>query len=63
MKTMLKLLYSFLALTIISIVLHNVISGYLKKDEPFFFVLTFVFIALAAFFSVYSLVHYFRKKK
>ena len=63
MKKPIKLSLIFFGAAVISTLLHNLISGLIEKEEPVFFILTFVFL-LATIISVfYSIIKSFTKKK
>lgn len=63
MKKPIKLSLIFFALTIVSAILHNLVSGWIGKEEPVFFILTFVFL-LAMIISVfYGIIKGFTKKE
>jgi hypothetical protein len=62
MKKFVKNAYLFLGLAIASVILHNVISALIHKEEGIFFVLTFVFLSIFIVSLVYNLIYLKGKK-
>jgi len=56
-----KKIYLLFGLSILSVILHNAISAYLKIEEPVFFILTFAFLLAFVISVIYSTISYFRK--
>ena len=46
----------FLGLAFLSVILHNLISGIFNFEEALFFILTFVFVFLAAFYGAKEII-------
>lgn len=63
MKKCAKNAYLFLELAIASVVLHNVVSALIHKEEGVFFVLTFVFLVIFIISLVYNLMYLEGKRK
>ncbi len=56
MKTLIKIPLLLLVLAVISAIIHNVIYGLFKVEEPVFFILTFVFLLGAIVFAIYKMI-------
>ncbi len=56
-----KTIYSLFGLTILSVILHNVISAYSGTEEAVFFILTFVFLIAFVTSILWSTASYIRK--
>jgi len=63
MEKQVKIIYILVGLSILSVILHNVIYGLFKTEEPVFFILTFVFTISFVVSVIYSTISYFKKGK
>jgi membrane protein CcdC involved in cytochrome C biogenesis len=55
--------YIFLGLGTVSVVMHNVVSALIHKEEGVFFVLTFVFMVIFIVSLVYNVIYLKGKNK
>jgi hypothetical protein len=63
MKKSFKISYWLLGSAMISVFLHNLISFLIKKEEGFFFALTFILLLTFIFSLFYNLLYSLGKKK
>ena len=63
MEKQTKITYILFGLTILSVILHNAIFGFLKMEEPVFFILTFVFGFGFFILVIYDVILVLRKRE
>jgi hypothetical protein len=57
MKKYVKNAYLFLGLAVASVILHNVVSVLIGKEESIFFALIFVFLVLFIIVLIYNVIY------